>query len=129
MRGTYNTNSQVKFQTKRLEPSLCNYSDAYVLFKGSVVLSTAAVDVNVNNKNKILAFKNYAPFTDCVSRINSEKEDNAKDVDALMAVVIVQKSQDADFSIKEINQFYVIIVILLILVLMIPLFNLNLKQK
>ena len=35
-----------------LNQSLCDYSDAYVLAKGSVFSSVAAVDVNANNKNK-----------------------------------------------------------------------------
>ena len=30
-RGTYNTNSQVKFKNAMLKSSLCDYSDAYVL--------------------------------------------------------------------------------------------------
>ena len=30
-RGTYNTNSKIKFQTLMLRLSLCDYSDAYIL--------------------------------------------------------------------------------------------------
>ena len=30
-RGTYNTNSKIKFQTLMLRSSLCDYSDAYIL--------------------------------------------------------------------------------------------------
>ena len=113
-----------------LKQSLCDYNDAYVLVKGSVFSSTAAVDVNANNKNKTLAFKNYLSFTDCISGVNSQKEDNAKDLDVVMAVIIIKKKiQDAYFNIKEINQFYVIIVILFIFVLVILLVNLNSKQK
>ena len=29
-RGTYNTNSQIKFKTSRLNSSLCDYSDEYI---------------------------------------------------------------------------------------------------
>ena len=29
-RGTYNTNSRIKFKTSMLTSSLCNYSDAYI---------------------------------------------------------------------------------------------------
>ena len=32
-RGTYNTFSQIKFKTAMLKPSLCDYSDAYILVK------------------------------------------------------------------------------------------------
>ena len=30
-RGTYNTNSQIKFKTSMLRSSLCDYSDPYIL--------------------------------------------------------------------------------------------------
>ena len=33
-RGTYNVNSQMKFETTMLRSSLCDYSDAYILVKG-----------------------------------------------------------------------------------------------
>ena len=32
-RGTYNVNSQIKFKTTMLKSSLCDYSDAYIIFK------------------------------------------------------------------------------------------------
>ena len=34
--GTYGTNSRIKFKTTMLKSSLCNYSDAYILAKGTV---------------------------------------------------------------------------------------------
>ena len=30
-RGTYNTNSQIKFETPMLKSNLCDYGDAYIL--------------------------------------------------------------------------------------------------
>ena len=108
------------------KPSLYDYSDTNVVVNGSVVSSITAVNVKANDKNKKLAFRNFGSFTDCICRINSEKDDNVKDLDVVMAVIIIQ---DTYFIIKEINQFYVIIVILLILVLMKLLVNLNSKQK
>ena len=33
-RGTYNTNTQIRFKTSILRSSLCDYSDVYVLIKG-----------------------------------------------------------------------------------------------
>ena len=52
-RGTYNTNSQIRFKTSMLKSSLCNYSDAYILVKGTVsVLSTTAATAAANNGDK-----------------------------------------------------------------------------
>ena len=35
-RGMYNTNNQIKYKTSMLKWHLCNYSDAYVLVKGTI---------------------------------------------------------------------------------------------
>ena len=45
---------------------LCDYSDAYILVKGSISITAQAED-NPNNGNKEVIFKNCAPFTDCLS--------------------------------------------------------------
>ena len=43
-RGAYNVNSQIKFKTTMLKSFLCDYSDAYILVKGTIsVNNTAAV--------------------------------------------------------------------------------------
>ena len=84
-RGTYNVNSQIKFKTTMLKSSLCDYSDAYVLVKGPIsVNNTAAQGAAANNTNKKLIFKNCAPFTNCISKINNTQIDNAKDIDIVM---------------------------------------------
>ena len=84
-RGTYNGNSQIKFKTTMLKSSLCDYSDAYILVKGTIsVNSTAAQDAAANNTNKKVIFKNCAPFTNCISEINNTQIDNAKDIDIVM---------------------------------------------
>ena len=78
-RGTYNINSQIKFKTTMLNSSLCDYSDAYILVKEIIAVNnTAAADANANNTNKKLVFKNYAPFTNCISEINTTQVDDAK---------------------------------------------------
>ena len=84
-RGTYNVNCQIKFKTTMLKSSLCDYSDAYILVKGTIAANnTTAVDANANNTNKKVIFKNCAPFTNCISEINNTRIDNAKDIDIVM---------------------------------------------
>ena len=52
-RGTYNTNSQIKFKTIMLKSSLYDHSDAYILFKGNIMVNNAAADgAAANNTNK-----------------------------------------------------------------------------
>ena len=68
-----------------LKSSLCDYSDAYILVKGTIsVNNTAAQGAASNNTNKKVIFKNCAPFTNCISEINNTQIDNAKDIDIVM---------------------------------------------
>ena len=84
-RGAYNVNSQIKFKTTMLKSSFCDYSDAYILVKRTIsVNDTAAQGAAANNGDKKIIFKNCAPFTNCISKINNTQIDNAKDIDIVM---------------------------------------------
>ena len=48
---------------KVIKPNLCDYSDAYILVTGDIKIADIAADTNVS-------FKNFAPFTRCVTHIN-----------------------------------------------------------
>ena len=78
-RGAYNVNSQIKFKTTMLKSSSCDYSDAYILVRGTINVNNTAA---ANNKKVI--FKNCAPFTNCINEINNTQIDNAKDIDIVM---------------------------------------------
>ena len=68
-----------------LKSSLCDYSDVYILVKGTITVNNAAAaDAEANNINKKVMFKNCAPFTNCISEINNTQIDNAKDIDIVM---------------------------------------------
>ena len=68
-----------------LRSSLCYYSDAYVLVKGDITLNnTAGEGVAANNATKKAIFKNCAPFTNCISKINYTQIDNAEYIDIVM---------------------------------------------
>ena len=86
-KGTYNVNSQIKFKTTMLKSSLCDYSDAYILVKGTITITRAGADAaarQADERDKGVAFKNCAPFTNCISEINNTQIDNAKDIDIVM---------------------------------------------
>ena len=70
-----------------LKSSLCDYSDGYILVKGTIsVNNTAAAGAAVNNTNKKVIFKNCAPFTNCICEINNTQIDHAKDIDIVMPI-------------------------------------------
>ena len=61
-----------------LKSSLCDYSVACILVKGTITVNnTASADADVNNTNKKVIFKNCAPFTNCISEIKNTQVDNA----------------------------------------------------
>ena len=86
-RGTYNVNSQIKFKTTMLKSSLCDYSDAYIVVKGTITITGAGADAaarQTDERDKGVAFKNCAPLTNPISEINNTQVDNAKDIDIVM---------------------------------------------
>ena len=63
-----------------LRSDLSDFGDAYIVVKGTItVLRPSAA-----KKNKAVAFKNNAPFINCISKINGVKIDNAEDLDVVM---------------------------------------------
>ena len=85
IRGAYSPNKQIRFKTAMLRSSLCDYSDAYILVKGNITVNNTAADgAAANNTNKKVIFKNCAPFTNCISKINNTQIDNAEYIDIVM---------------------------------------------
>ena len=79
--GAYSPNKQIRFKTAMVRSSLCHYSDVYVLVK---VNNTAGAGAAANNTDKKVIFKNCALFTNCISKINNTRRDNAEYIDIVM---------------------------------------------
>ena len=76
----YSPNKEIRIKTPMLRSDLCDYSNVYIVVK---------VDITVTNRNnakrnKAVAFKNNAPFINCISKINGIKIDNVENLDAVM---------------------------------------------
>ena len=100
----YNPNKEIRMKTSMLRSDLCDYSDAYIVVKGTTTVdkktfttddfeapdNTAAnvTATNTANNNafgeKKLVFKDNAPFINCISKINGVKIDNAEYLDVVM---------------------------------------------
>ena len=118
--GNCNVNKEIRIKTSVLRSDLCNFSDAYIVVKGTITVAkrifTAdhfeAPNNTENNANatntandnafgeKKLVFKNNAPFINCTSKINGVKIGNAEDLDVAMpmynlldTVKIIEKQQ------------------------------------
>ena len=77
----YNTNKEIRFKTPMLRSDLCDFSDAYIAVKGDITLEG---NDNAKKRNKSFAFKNNAPFINCITKIDGIKIDNAEDLDVVM---------------------------------------------
>ena len=94
-RETY-TGNDIKFKTSMLRSNLCDHSDAYILVKGTITITgnvgpparrTEAqllVARQADERDKSVIFKNFAPFTKCISGINNTNIDNGNDIDIVM---------------------------------------------
>ena len=59
VRSVYSPNKQVIFKTAMRRSCLCDYSNAYILFKGNITVNNTAADAAAtNNTNEKVIFKN-----------------------------------------------------------------------
>ena len=88
--NTYNKNKSVRFKTPMLRSNLCDYSDAYILVKGTITATAPGANNGANNirhkRNRPLKLKNNAPFVSCITRINGELIEDADDLDIVMSI-------------------------------------------
>ena len=85
-KGNYSTDEEIKFLTRSIESSLCDYSDAYILVTGNITvtrpIAATAADANTQRKKRLAAatqviFKNCAPIEDCWTEISDTFVDYA----------------------------------------------------
>ena len=75
--GNYSKDEEIKFLTRSIESSLCDYSDAYILVTGNIAATP-------NNATKKVVFKNCAPFEKCRTEINETFIDEADFINITM---------------------------------------------
>ena len=74
-------NKEIIIKTSMLRSDLCDFSDVDVVMEGTVTLEG---NNDANKQNKNLAFRNNAPFINCISKINGVQIDNAEDLAVVM---------------------------------------------
>ena len=68
-----------------LRSTLCDYSNAYILVKGTLTVNNTSADgAAANNTTKKVIFKNCAPFTSCINKTNNEQIENAQYIDIVL---------------------------------------------
>ena len=117
-RGTY-TSNDIKFKTTMLRSNLCDYSDAYILVKGTITITGNAVPPagrteaqllaarQADERDKSVIFKNCAPFTKCISKINNTDIDIAKNINIAMPMYnLIEYSDNYSKTSGSLYQYY-----------------------
>ena len=121
-KGNY-TSNDIKFTTTMLRSNLCGYGDAYILVKGTITITgnvgpepnpdaprTAAQLLaarQTDERDKGVIFKNCAPFTKCISRINNTDIDNSQDIDIVMPMYnLIEHSDNFSKTSGSLCQYY-----------------------
>ena len=86
-----------------LQSHLCNYSDVYIVVKGTITVT----DPNNNKYDKKRAFKNNAPFISCIPKINNVLIDKAEDLDIVMSMYnLIKHGQNYSKTTRSLWNYY-----------------------
>ena len=108
---TYNENKSIRFKTPMLRSNLCDYSDAYILVKGTITVTAPGVNNNANNirdkRNRPVILKNNAPFVSCITRINGELIEDSDDLDIVIPMYnLLEYSKNYKKTIGSLYNYY-----------------------
>ena len=109
--NVYNENKSIRFKTPMLRSNLCDYSDAYILVKGTITVTAPGANNNASNirdkRNRPLILKNNAPFVSCITRINEELIEDADDLDIVMPMYnLLEYSKNYRKTIGSLYNYY-----------------------
>ena len=93
-----------------LRSNLCDYADAYILVKGTITITGAGNDdatKQADERDKGVTFKNCAPFTKYISRINNTDIDTDQDIDIVMSMYnLIEYSDNYSTTSGSLWQYY-----------------------
>ena len=109
-KGKYKQGDTIKFETKTIKSSLCDYSDAFILVAGKITVNA--------NKNTDVAFKNCASFSTCTTKINDVFVDKANHIYIAMPMynqieyiaIIIQIHQEVYGSLEEMKFLLIMLI-------------------
>ena len=109
--NTYNEHKSIRFKTPMLRSNLCDYSDAYILVKGTITVTAPGVNNNANNirdkRNRPIILKNNAPFFSCITRVNGELIEDANDLDIVKPMYnLLEYSKNYRKTIGSLYNYY-----------------------
>ena len=61
-KNNYSVNKEIRIKTPMLRSDLCDFSDAYVVVEGDIIVT----ELDNAKRKKAVTFKNNAPFINCI---------------------------------------------------------------
>ena len=107
--NTYNEIKSIRFKTPMLRSNLCDYSDAYILVKGTITVNgiVNGAENEILRKNRPLILKNKAPFVSCMTKINNEFIEDADDLYIVMSMYnLLEYSKNYRKTIGTLYNYY-----------------------
>ena len=102
-----------------LRQDVWGFSDGYTVVIGDITFTKVNNRGFIDIRNRYLAFKNKAPFTNCISKINNVLISNAEDLHVVMPMyILLEYSKNYR---KTTGSYGIITEMSLIILLLIPL--------
>ena len=94
-----------------LRSNLCDYSDAYILVKGTITVTAPGANNGANNirdkRNRPLILKNNAPFVSCITRTNGELIEDVDDLNIVIPMYnLLEYSKNYRKTIGSLYNYY-----------------------
>ena len=90
-----------------LRSNVCDYSDAYILITGTIIVTALAAGGGNNNILIIITIIIIKIFTNCVSEINNTQIDNAKDIGVVIPMYnLIEDSNSYSKAYGSLWQYY-----------------------
>ena len=105
----YNDSKSIRFKTTMLRSNLRDYSDAYILVKGTVTVNGVVngSENEILRRDRPLILKNNAPFVSCMTKINNEFIEDADDLDIVMPMYnLLEYSKNYRKTIGSLYNYY-----------------------
>ena len=107
--NAYNENKSIRFKAPMLRSDLCDYSDEYILVKGTVTVNWVVNEAEneILRRNRPLILKNNVPFVWCMTKINNEFIEDADDLDIVMPMYnLLEYSKNYRKTIGSLYNYY-----------------------
>ena len=106
--NTYNENKSIRFKTPMLRSSLCDYSDAYILVKGTATVNGVVngAENEILRRNRPLILKSNAPFVSCMTKVNNEFIEYAADDIVMPMYNLLEYSKNYRKTIGSLCNYY-----------------------